>query len=133
MNLQERYERLKHVNAFIELIASNGRQFFSYKGEASKMLVDKRGRVWFQDSTTGTLIYTHYIGRWKGFSEGGTLRHLVDSFKQYIQTGQKLSPLWICPKRTYDDSNIWGYDEESAELLRSEATKSPIFYDLKEK
>jgi hypothetical protein len=43
--------------------------------------LDWMGKVWFRDGCTDRLIYTHCEGHWVGFSNGGTLRGLVEMMR----------------------------------------------------
>lgn len=123
-------ERLAHANDLIQLIANHGRKFFNSNGHMAKMHLDSRGRVWFQDARTGKLIYTHYSGKWKAFSHGGTLRSLVERLRDYVNKGVQLPPSIICPERcNVDDGNIWGYEESEAKKLRAACQGLPIFRD----
>ena len=58
------------------------------------MEVDHRGKVWIIDDYSGKRVFTHetvWGGRWRGFSHGGTLRSLVEAFRDYICTGEPLN------------------------------------------
>jgi hypothetical protein len=109
-------DRAALANAFIEAIASCGRKFFFHNGRASRFEVDARGRVWFIDAYSEHRIYTHYGYRWRGFSEGGTLRSLVEKLRDFIRTGDLRElhlgpwPKWIC------DGDLWGYGEDMAKV-----------------
>ena len=111
MDLEERRERAKKANQFIEVIASCGRRFFNY-GVASHFIVDDRGRIWFWDGYSEKKIYTHHEGHWRGFTGGGTLRTLIQHLKTYIQSGElpKLNlgpwPDWVC------NGDLWGYGDD---------------------
>lgn len=93
------------------------------------MEVDHRGKVWFIDDYSARRIFTHKTsrgGRWRGFSHGGTLRSLADAFREYIRTGEPISRFYLGPER-FDDSNIWGYDEEGMKAVREQAGALPVF------
>lgn len=102
-------QRAEQANRFIEAIAGCGRKFFAHKGRVSRFEIDERGRVWFVDAYRPARIYTHYDGRWDGFSEGGTLRSLVLTLRDFIRTGEapKLNlgpwPAELC------GGDLWGY------------------------
>lgn len=118
-------ERAVVANRFIEAIASCGRMFFAHKERVSRFEVDARGRVWFIDGYTGRRIYTHYKYHWRGFTEGGTLRALVENLRDFIRTGEtpKLNfgpwPRWL------SDGDMWGYGEDM-EKVRSAAIESGL-------
>lgn len=124
-------KRCEQVNQAIQIIADNGRRFF-YNQAANRyasMEVDARGKVWFVDDYSGKRIFTHetaWGGRWRGFSHGGTLRNLVEAFRDYIRTGEPLPSGYLGPER-FDDSNIWGYDEAGMKAVREQAGALPVF------
>ena len=76
------------ANQMLEAIAGCGRRFFSDSGNTSRFEVDERGRIWFIDCYKGRRIYTHYAGRWRGFSQGGTLRALVLKLVELYASGK---------------------------------------------
>lgn len=123
--------RADHVNQAIKIIANHGRRFFYSQAvnRYASMEVDQRGKVWLTDEYTGKRIFTHktvWGGRWRDFSHGGTLRSLVEAFRDYIRTGEPLHPGYLGPER-FDDSNIWGYDEEGMKAVREQAGALPVF------
>ncbi|WP_223483619.1 hypothetical protein [Pseudomonas sp. A-RE-19] len=65
--------------------------------------------------------------RWRGFTHGGTLRRLVEEFRDYIRTGTPLSPFYLGPERSFDKSNIWGYDQAGMQAVREQAGTLPVF------
>lgn len=114
-------QRLAQANELLTTIASCGRKFFSHESRISHLEL-RRGRVWFIDKYTEKAIYTHYeLGRWRGFTEGGTLRSLVIALRKWITSGQfpeynHLGPWpdWYC------GSDPWGYKQDMA-LVRAKA------------
>ena len=106
---EAREERLGRVNDFIHVIASHGRKFFCHEGVTCWMELDDRERVWFVDAWRGDRVYTHYHGRWSDFHHGGTLKGLVEAFRDYVMEDARLSrrlfwwPDWYC------GGNLWGY------------------------
>lgn len=116
----EKSARLEQANEFIRLIASCGRQFFHHEGCVSQLEIDARGRVWLRDKYSGKLVYTHYEqGRWRGFSEGGTLRALIIALRRYVCHSTPV-PRWFFGEGCYD-GNRWGYDAESMGRVRTAA------------
>lgn len=114
-NMNDRHERAAQVNKLIHEIANCGRRFFYNKNtDCYAMIeVDARGRVWWIDDFTEKRIYTHYRYWGKGFSHGGTLRSLVDNFRDYITKGTQVPshsfgpwPDWCC------GGDLWGYGED---------------------
>jgi hypothetical protein len=118
-------ERLANANEMLRAIASCGRKFFAHEDRVSRFEVDQRGRVWFIDKWTQKRIYTHYRYDWRGFSEGGTLRALVERLRDFITQGKQLPPTifgpwpeWVC------GGDLWAYGDamqrvrDAAEELR---------------
>lgn len=129
--LAEKHRRVEQVNQVIRIIADHGRRFFYTESKQSyaSMQIDKHGKIWFIDSYSGKRILTHktvWGERWKGFSGGGTLRALVEAFRDYIRDGIPLPRGFLGPER-FDDSNIWGYDEEGMKAVREQAGALPVF------
>lgn len=122
-------ERLQHANDLIELISNYGRRFFfdQSSGRIAKLEIDPRGRIWFVDDYNGKAIYTHNKNSWRGFSHGGTLRSLIEALRDYISRDVKLHREYIAPERMNPGSNIWGYSNETAKILREAAFQMPLF------
>ena len=129
--LTPKQHRTEQVNQVIQIIGNRGRRFF-YNEKANRyatMEVDQRGKIWFIDDYSSRRIFTHktnWGGRWRGFSHGGTLRSLVEGFRDYIRTGEPMHPGYLGPERL-DDSNIWGYDIEGMRAVREQAGVLPVF------
>jgi len=124
-------QRVEHVNQAIRIIADQGRRFFYSKAvnRYASMEVDQRGKVWFIDDYTGKRIFTHetvWGSQWRGFSHGGTLRNVVEAFRDYIRTGEPVHPGYLGPER-FDYSNIWGYDETGITAARAQASALSVF------
>lgn len=109
-----REKRLEQINQMIKEIADCGRHFFLGKNGYAKMEVDQRGRVWFIDDYTAKRIYTHHKGRWSGFfSHGGTLKALVECFRDYISKGKKIPCRIFGPfHSTLCNGDLWGYGDD---------------------
>lgn len=128
LRLKMRYERVEHVNALIKMIGNHGRRFFFRDGRYAYMDVDITGKVWIMDENSCQRIYTHNERKWKGFMHGGTLRSLVEDFRDYILRGERIHLDVICPERTAsEDGNIWGYPDDEAKKLRLACKDLPIF------
>lgn len=101
--------RANIANELLRVIAACGRQFFSHDGRVACFDVDGRGHVWFVDAYSQKRIYTHYRYNWRGFTNGGTLRALVENLRDYIRTGEPPSlglgpwPAELC------GGDLWGY------------------------
>lgn len=130
-----RDERLLVANKAIEIIASHGRKFFSLQADkprAAENRISKflfvNGRLWFEDKYTGRRIYVAWRrGRWRGFSEGGTLRALIESMADWIIGKRpefplsKLGPFpeWVC------GGDLWGYGEDM-DIVRQEISRLAV-------
>ena len=104
--------RLDNVNEFIQIIASCGRKFFSHKGTVSTMELDERGRIWFIDYYTNQRIYTHYKHEWRGFTSGGTLRRLVELFREHIKKGAHMNPRYFEVNDVSTSAHTRGYPHQ---------------------
>jgi hypothetical protein len=127
----QKHQRAEHVNQVIKIIAGHGRRFFYSQSvdRYASMEVDQRGMVWYIDNYTGKRIFTHetvWGGKWRGFSHGGTLKDLIKKFRDYIRTGEPLHPGYLGPER-FNDTNVWGYDEEGMRAVREHAGALPVF------
>ncbi|MBE0467984.1 MAG: hypothetical protein IBX55_00450 [Methyloprofundus sp.] len=113
-------ERLDNVNEFLKLIGSTGRQFFNDRdsGCYAEFELDARGRVWFYDDYTQSRIYTHFSGRWRQFSHGGTLKNLVILLRDHIKKNKKISADYFSSNWHFGGLHPWGYDEVSLEKIR---------------
>lgn len=122
----EKQERLKAANELLSIIASCGRHFFLHKDRVSLFELDQRGRVWFIDAYSCQRVYTHYVlGRWRGFSEGGTLRDVVIRLRDFILTGRQVRNTFGPWPEWYSDSDPWGYAEHM-QYVRSHAERLGI-------
>lgn len=110
---QDQQQRLKSANEFIRVIASCGRNFLSSNSDLKNksdhpfvcfLELDDRGRVWFTDRYNKKRIYTHYPGRWRGFSEGGTLKMIIEQLRDFVKKSSTM--------RAEGFSNHWGYGED---------------------
>lgn len=111
--MSEKSERAKKANDLIQVIANCGREFFKHKGLVSKIVIDRHGHIYFVDAGTKTQIYTHYTRRWRGFSEGGTLRDVVLRLCYFISTGNQTGNNTFGPWPSwYSDGDPWGYGDD---------------------
>lgn len=130
-------QRCEQVNAVIKIIGSHGRRFFynARFDRYAQIELDHCGRAWFVDDYTGERVYTHRTGfgnEWRGFSHGGTLRDLVERFRDYITKGTQLPPGILGLERINpNNGNIWGYEPEALQRVRAEAGSSPVFHQEK--
>lgn len=112
-------QRLETANQIIKIISEHGRHFFSTNSypphhteipRISHFVFAGNGRLWFVDKYTQRRIYTSYRrGRWRGFSDGGTLRSLVENLADYITKADPIRrhfgpwPDYLC------GGDLWGY------------------------
>lgn len=113
----DRNERLEAANEMLKAIASCGRKFFAFEDRVSRFELDDRGRIWFVDKYTQKRIYIAYRGNWKPFSDGGTLRALVERLRDFIQQATPLPPSifgpwpeWVC------GGDLWAYGEDMQQV-----------------
>jgi hypothetical protein len=123
MTKLDKNARVAIANQAIEIIASHGRKFFSLAAEGrpveqnriSRFELQAQGRLWFIDKWTQKAIYTAYRrGKWRGFSEGGTLRALICEIADWITGKREAFPLncfgpwpeYIC------GGDLWGYGKD---------------------
>ena len=119
-------ERLEAANGLLRTIASCGRGFFRHGDDVGYFELDEKGRVWYVDSYTQIPIYTHYAGRWKAFSQGGTMRSLVIGLRDFIRSGDQLHPETLGPWPDYIcGGDLWGYGDDM-ERVRERALQEGI-------
>lgn len=118
-------QRLSAVNEFIRVISSCGRGFFQDRSSefVAEMQLDERGRVWFVDDYTKAKIYTHYNGRWKQFSHGGTLRDLIRVFREHIKKGTQIHHRYFQASQLSGGQHPWAYPEDALARLQAEGVR----------
>jgi hypothetical protein len=122
VRVDARHERVATANALIATIASCGRRFYLHNGRVGRIEIDGRGRLWFLDAYTGRRVYTAYRGYWRQFTEGGTLRGLVECLCAFVKTGEPLPPLIFGPwPQRVCHGDLWGYGAENMETIRTAA------------
>ena len=133
--VDSKQQRVEAVNKLIKVIADHGRGFFKTGDNYAKMEVDNRGRIWFIDDYTGKRIYTHYNGRWRGFSHGGTLKDLVKGFRDYISKGVTHSyvPKFGPWPSHFCDGDLWGYGNDMVKVRQAAKRLGFGFWCGKEK
>lgn len=132
MSLADKRARAEHVNQAVRIIGNYGRRFFfnAKWDRYASIEVDARGRIWWVDEYTMVRIYTHrttWGNKWYHFSHGGTLRDLVELFRDYIRTGKPVHAWFLGPERQWSDGNIWGYPPEDMQKVRDLAGVLPCF------
>jgi len=111
-------KRLETANSIVRVIAAHGRHFFSENSDRYKPVENPfvsrflvlNGEVWFVDRYTRKHILVRHQD-WPGWSDGGTLRRIVQELAAHISQAKSinpdyfgLSPDWMC--------DHWGYGEE---------------------
>jgi hypothetical protein len=121
----DRADRLAAANELIAVIASCGRHFFRHGDRITRLVLDARGRVWLVDRYTRREVYTHYRGRWKQFSEGGTLQDLVCHLRDFVTKGKPVPARVFGPwdERFIPDGDLWGYGREAMQTVRDAAAR----------
>lgn len=121
-NLDDGWEkRLEQVNEMIKVIGSHGRHFLSENSDRRTLVenpffsyfkIDKRNEIWFIDRYSRKPILVRHRD-WDGWSDGGTLRSLVEHFANYIRGGSQINkklfgpyPDWVC------GGDLWGYGDD---------------------
>jgi hypothetical protein len=109
------------ANEFIAVVASHGRKFFRHEDRVARFLLND-GHLYFLDAYSGRLIYTAgRRGPWRGFSNGGTLRTLVENLAVWIRHD---TPLWMGFFEPLRDGGCrWGYGEPAMDAVREAAAK----------
>lgn len=119
----DKIKRLEAANALITKIASCGRRFFEHKGAVSHLFLDRRGRVWLRDKYSGREVYTHYNGRWRYFTEGGTLQCLIKHLRNFVCRGVLVPRHVLGPWPDWcSEGDPWAYGADMATVRESAAT-----------
>jgi hypothetical protein len=149
---EARQQRVAEVNNVIKAIAAHGRRFFHYGGsnvydratknttfvpaDRTAYLELRRGRVYIIDEYSQKAVYTHETknipNSWRGFTHGGTMRRLVEEFRDYILTGAQLHPGYVGLEREWQKGDVWGYGKEALAAVRADIAGSPVFKKLQE-
>ena len=117
--MKEKQKRVKKANKLIEVIGSCGCNFFNAPSKygLSKFEVDHRGRIWFVDGYSGKRIYLHYRYWKRGFTQGGTIRDLVNALKEYIATGNPINAYHFGPwSQQLCNGDLWGYGQDMQQV-----------------
>lgn len=126
---QQREERLAHANAVIQAVSDHGRRFFYGEDSQRRSMfrLDDRGALWFDDHYRGTPVYVAYKGNWRGFSEGGTLRSMVEALALYIREGTPIRPGHFGPWNPgiIPNGDLWGYGAAAMTAVRAQLDGNP--------
>jgi len=102
-------ERIKRVNTFIRVIADTGRRFFYSRkfDRYGHFFLGHDGHLRWRDEYTHKAIYLSGLENWdRGFSNGGTLKSLIQLLAKFIRTGEPL-PQWC-----FRLDGPWGYGDD---------------------
>lgn len=119
-----RMERLQHANDLIKTISEHGRRFFwnDLGKRLARLDMDERGKLWWIDDYRGSRVCVERFGgrehAWRGFSHGGTLKHLVQMMRDYVKSSTLISALYIA-------QDCWGYSPEEAAACRMKSLENP--------
>lgn len=117
---QIQLERMNKVNDLIKVIANTDRKFFNHEnrenGEISHFI--DGNKLFFLDGYTHKKIYPYGNSEWYEFCEGGTMRGLVQDFREWIITGK-----YSNGKNGYGGlySASWGYSIDGMDKVISKA------------
>lgn len=114
--MKERNERLRKANLLIQTIATTGHNFFFHKGNISHFQLGSQWRIWFVDGYAGTRVFVYGNHRWRGFSEGGTLKELVKQLRDYIAHDIKIASALGPFPGWYSNGDPWGYEGDMAKV-----------------
>ena len=123
--------RLAIANEVILCVARHGRKFFSSHGDERVQNYPERfshfeygdglkPRLKFRDKYTWKLIDISQPHRWRGFSDGGTLRAIVEMLAGYIVRGKPISNHFGPWHKDLCGGDLWGYGIPAAEAMRAE-------------
>lgn len=117
---QEQLVRMKKINELLRVIANTDRKFFNHtnraNGEVSHFV--ESTKLFFVDGYTHKKIYPYETSKWHDFCEGGTMRGLVQDFREWIITGN-----YSNGKNGYGGlySTSWGYSIDGMDKIISKA------------
>lgn len=124
-------QRLDLANQIIVVISKYGRKFFSRHADGagrgladriSRFEIGESGRLKFRDKYTDRLIHMHQASysAWRGFSEGGTLRSLVNNLARFITHGDEIANHFGPWREEMCGGDLWGYGLPESARMREE-------------
>ena len=117
--------RIENANQVLRVISSHGRRFFwSQTHNRVSHFIRTTTAVYYVDHWTGSIIDTATDKDWHGFTNGSTLRRLVEDLAQYIRTGEPISSEHFGPW-SYCRGDLWGYGQEEMEKVRRDLSPNP--------
>ncbi len=117
--------RIDEANKIIETIASRGRRFFwsPTHDRISRFMVAGE-TIYLIDHYSGAVIDTS-AKAWHGFTNGGTMRALIEALAHFIGTGEPVSRDHFGPWPTRSHGDLWGYGDSEMEKVRRAVFSSP--------
>jgi hypothetical protein len=109
-------DRCDRANRLVEAVASTGRRFFRHDDRVGRFEVDARGHIWFVDAYSGRRVYTHYGHKWRGFSDGGTLRDFIEQLRDFIAKGERMEAWYF--EQIVRPGNFLGYGPDADAVHR---------------
>ncbi|MGK9160746.1 hypothetical protein [Bacillus subtilis] len=111
---QEQIKRMNDINDLIKLIADIDRRTFFCKPMNRIAYFRFKNKLFFVDDYTGEDVYPYELGHEpNGFSHGGNVWQLINSFREFIITGK-------CGELR-DYKEIWAYSYEGCMKIRQKA------------
>lgn len=111
--------RLERCNAIISVIAAHGRHFLSENSDRrdpvpnpfiAHLKVDPQGELWYVDRySRKTILVRHQ--EWPGFSDGGTLRIIIQRLASHIVEGAPINPVYFGVSPDWMPDH-WGYGDD---------------------
>src|SRR3546814_9147698 len=121
-------ERVLNANKILDAIAAHWRRFF-YNERAqrvSSFRLSPSGSLYFMDHYLGAMIQPLDEKGWDGFTNGGTLRALVEDLAQYIDTGRPIPSGHFGPwSPTLSRGDLWGYGVSEMAKVRGAIFSNP--------
>lgn len=111
--------RLETANAIIRVIASHGRHFLSENSDRRQLVadpfiayfrVDKCNELWFVDRHSRRSILVRHQ-KWPGFSDGGTLRGIIQHLSEHIASAAIINPGYFGTSPDWMNDH-WGYGDD---------------------
>lgn len=121
--------RLQRANALIKTISEHGRRFFRQPMSERVSRFELAGRLYFVDKVSDRRLPLSHTksNQWsRYFSEGDTLKALVEALGLYIKTGQQINPHHLGPwPVAVCGGDLWGYGK-SMQVIRDYAARLEI-------
>ena len=126
-------ERINKVNELIQVIATCGRMFFctTKAKRISHFELAENGRLYFRDKYTNALLPMMRTNSRKWgtyFTEGGTLKSLIEYLADYIRTGKPITNQYVFGpwEEGMCNGDLWGYGHDM-ERIRQSALRLGVY------